>query len=126
MACVLVDTSVWVQHFKHGEAQLVELLHRDAVLTHPLVIGEILCGTPPERKTILTHLLNLKQASRPCLREIIEFVERHQLYGCGCGFVDLSLPASALMTPAATLWTRDKRLARLAVNFGVAYRPAPT
>jgi hypothetical protein len=29
------------------------------------------------------------------------------------------------MTPAATLWTLDKRLAGLALRFGVAHQPSP-
>ena len=35
MTGVLVDTSVWVDHFKHGNDRLVHLLEQDLVLTHP-------------------------------------------------------------------------------------------
>ena len=47
MTTVLVDTSVWVDHFRLGNAALERLLIQDAVLCHPWVLGEIACGTPP-------------------------------------------------------------------------------
>ncbi|MBL8475196.1 MAG: hypothetical protein JNK71_03885 [Methyloversatilis sp.] len=46
MSGILVDTSVWVDHFRHGNDTLIQLLDRDLVLTHPLIIGELACGTP--------------------------------------------------------------------------------
>ena len=45
---VLVDTSVWVDHFRRPNPVLAELMVQDQVLTHPLVVGELACGTPPE------------------------------------------------------------------------------
>ena len=44
---VLIDTSVWVDHFRHRNSALIELLVLDLALTHPMVIGELACGTPP-------------------------------------------------------------------------------
>ena len=65
---VLVDTSVWVDHFRHGNHLLVRLLESDQVLTHPLVMAEIACGTPPEpRAHTLANLQRLhvsRQATR--------------------------------------------------------------
>ncbi len=52
MTGVLVDTSVWVDHFRHGNPALVRLLAQDAVLVHPLVLGEIACGTPNASKPL--------------------------------------------------------------------------
>lgn len=45
---VLFDASVWVDHFKNGNAELSRLLQQDRVLVHPLVVGEVACGTPPQ------------------------------------------------------------------------------
>lgn len=59
MSKVLVDTSVWVSHFKHGNNALVDLLARDLVFTHPLVIGEIACGTLPQREQTLADIDDL-------------------------------------------------------------------
>jgi hypothetical protein len=55
--------------------------------------------------------------SRPAL------VEREKLYGLGCGLMDMCMLASTLITPAASLWTMDKRLAELAERFDVAHKP---
>jgi predicted nucleic acid-binding protein len=49
MKGVVVDTSVWVDHFRANNRALVELLEFDLVLMHPMVVGELACGTPPER-----------------------------------------------------------------------------
>ncbi|MBU0770784.1 MAG: hypothetical protein KKE66_05080, partial [Gammaproteobacteria bacterium] len=45
MSGVLVDSSVWVDHYRHGNDTLIPLLDRDLVLIHPLIIGELACGT---------------------------------------------------------------------------------
>lgn len=120
---VLVDTSVWIDHFRHGNAGLVELIGLDRVLTHPLVIAEIACGTPPApRGSTLANLALLQRCSQASLDEVMVFVERERLYGLGCGVVDLALLASTLITPDAELWTLDKRLAELAERFGVGHR----
>ena len=37
---MLVDTSVWIEHFRRGDASLEARLHRDEVECHPFVIGE--------------------------------------------------------------------------------------
>ncbi|HEV6964158.1 MULTISPECIES: type II toxin-antitoxin system VapC family toxin [Roseateles] len=118
---VLVDTSVWVQHFRDGIDGLAELLAADRVLTHPLVVAEIACGTPPNRRRTLADLDCLQPTRQATVRELLEFIEREQLFGQGCGFVDLSLLASTLMTTGAALWTLDGRLSRLAERFGVAH-----
>jgi hypothetical protein len=60
----------------------------------------------------------------PDIREVMEFIERRQLYERGCGLVDLTLLASVLVTPDAKLWTLDKRLAALAEECGVLHQPA--
>jgi len=41
---ILVDTSVWVEHLRHGLARLATLLQEGEVLIHPWVIGELACG----------------------------------------------------------------------------------
>ena len=121
---VLVDTSVWVDHFRQGSLPLVGLLERNAVMMHPMVLGELACGTPPSRTQTLADLQRLQPAQQASIREVMAFVEHGQLFGQGCGLVDLLLLASTLMTPGASLWTLDKRLASLAERFGVAHRPA--
>jgi predicted nucleic acid-binding protein len=122
---VLVDTSVWVHHFRYGNETLKALLNADAVLTHPMVLLEISCGTPPNRTETLKSLGFLQQAHSAGFSEVTAFVEREQLFGKGCGLVDLVLLASTLITPGAQLWTRDKRLSELSSRFGLDYQPLP-
>lgn len=119
---VLVDTSVWVDHFRRRNETLGSLLSRHLALIHPMVLGELACGTPPAPRTRTLHDLSLLMAAEQAtLDEVMQFVEREKLYGLGCGLVDLSLLASTLVTPGARLWTLDRRLADLANRFGVAY-----
>lgn len=119
---VLVDSSVWVAHFKHRDATLASLLLSDQVLTHPMILGELACGTPPEpRNKTLGDLRLLRQCHCASWDEVMGFIEREALYGLGCGWVDVNLLASALMTPAAQLWTLDKRLVKLAKRFDIHF-----
>ncbi|WP_081067835.1 type II toxin-antitoxin system VapC family toxin [Burkholderia territorii] len=121
---VLVDTSVWVEHFRRPLPVLIQLLSVDNILTHPLVILELTCGTPPEpRARTLGDLALLRQTRRATPGEVADWIERERLYGRGCGAVDCMLLASVLLTPNTRLWTRDRRLAQLAEQFGVHYVP---
>jgi predicted nucleic acid-binding protein len=120
MKQVLVDTSIWVDHFQRRNVALVQLLLADRVITHPMVQGELACGTPPAPRTqTLRDLALLRQSQQATLPETLALIEREKLYGLGCGLVDFVLLASALITPHAELWTADKRLAALCVRFGV-------
>jgi predicted nucleic acid-binding protein len=121
MTALLVDTSVWVDHFRRRNDELVRWLLQDAVLIHPWVLGELACGTPPARVQTLADLAALQQAKVVTVDEVMTFGEREQLYGLGFGLVDLGLLASTLITPGARLWTLDKRLASLAERLGVAH-----
>ncbi len=120
---VLIDTSVWIDHFRNGNAALVDLIGLDRALTHPMVILEIACGTPPApRIQTLNNMGLLQPCNQASLSEVMEFIEHEKLYGLGCGLVDMALLASTLITPGTELWTLDKRLADLARRFGVAHR----
>jgi predicted nucleic acid-binding protein len=125
---VLVDTSVWVDHFmqKQGNPALQDLLMRDQALTHPMVVLELACGTPPApRARTLGDMQLLRRATQATNDEVMAFIEREQLFGLGCGLVDISLLASALLTPDTRLWTLDQRLQALAARLGVEYQPLP-
>ena len=119
---VLVDTSVWVAHFRQPDAALIGLLSRDSALSHPLVLAEIACGTPPApRAQTLSDIALLRQANAASWAEVMAIIEREKLYGLGCSFINIALLASACITPDAKLWTLDTRLAKLAQRFGVLF-----
>lgn len=125
MKGVLIDTSVWVGHFRQRNEALVNLLKLDLALTHPMVLAELACGTPPApRGQTLKDLGLLQQTQQASLGEVMEFIEREKLYGLGCGLVDMVLLASTLITPGVELWTLDRRLAELAERFGVMHQAA--
>jgi len=124
MKSVLADTSVWVDHFRRRNEALTALLELDLVVVHPLIVGEIACGTPPQRARTLADLQELRRVQQADIGEVLAFIERENLSGSGCGVVDMLLLASTLMTPAAALWTLDRRLNALAARFGVAHQPA--
>lgn len=122
---ILVDTSVWVAHFRSANPVLAEQLVLNRVLTHPMVVAELACGTPPQsRKRVLQYLASLQHAEQVSLGELMDFIERRELFGLGCGVVDLLLLASSLITPNTRLWTLDKRLANLATRFDIGFQPA--
>lgn len=120
---VLIDTSVWVDHFRQRNAALVDLVVLDQALTHPMVVAELACGTPPApREQTLADIALLQMANQASLDEVMAMIAGDKLFGLGCGLVDLVLLASTRITPGATLWTLDKRLASLAQRFGVAHQ----
>lgn len=120
---VLVDTSVWVAHFKQRDPHLVTLLESGLVLCHPYVVVEVACGTPPSRSAIVSMMTRLDSVPVANQAELLAFIERRRLFGRGCGFVDVSLLASALLSDQARIWTHDRRLVVLANELGRAYVP---
>ena len=119
---VLIDTSVWVDYFKHGNKNLIELMSLDFAMTHPMVLLELACGTPPApRQQTLQDIGLLRHCQQATLSEVMTFIENEKLYGLGCGLVDMSLLASTLLTPDTQIWTLDKRLLQFATRFRVAY-----
>jgi predicted nucleic acid-binding protein len=111
---ILVDTSVWVDHLRKGVPELVELLERGEVLTHPFVIGELACGNLKDRGEVLDLLAALPSAVVAGDDETLLFIEQRMLMGKGIGYIDAHLLASVTLTSDARLWTRDKRLAEIA------------
>ena len=120
---MLVDSSVWVAHFRKSNSLLQSLLAADQVLCHPLILLELACGTPPvPRARTLGDLKKLQQSVVATTDETLALIEREQLQDLGCGAVDVSLLASVLLTPDTLLWTVDKNLDALSARLGVAFR----
>ncbi len=123
---ILVDSSVWIDHLRHGEPALIDLLEASLVLCHPFIIGELACGNLRQREHILATLQQLPSSPPASHEEAMGLVNRHQLAGRGIGWVDVHLLAATLLAGGARLWTRDKRLARVAAKLGIAYDAART
>jgi len=110
---ILVDTSVWIEHFRAGSDRLKTLLFDEQVLCHPFVVGELSCGSLQKRGEILSMLKALPEAHLLEHDEVLSFIETRRLYGRGIGWVDAHLLASTLLT-GCVIWTFDKPLRRAA------------
>ena len=110
---VLVDTSVWVSHFRDGNAELASLLNEARVLCHPLIVGELACGNLKNRAIILSFLQLLPISIEAEHDEVLSFIENNRLMGKGMGYVDVHLITSAVLT-GVPIWTLDKKLAQTA------------
>lgn len=118
---ILVDTSVWIDHFRSGDTELASLLQIGQVLAHPWVTGEIALGHLSRRSEILGLLHNLPQAKPATETEVLTLIDGHQLFGLGIGYIDAHLLAATMLTAGAQLWTRDKRLAAVATRHQLAF-----
>lgn len=116
---ILVDTSVWIDHLRHGDNTLVKLLNAGQVLAHPFVIGELALGSLRQRDVILDTLNNMPRAKVATDEEVLVLINQSNLYGIGIGYINAHLLASTRLTPGTLLWTRDKRLRAVANQVGL-------
>ena len=118
---ILADSSVWVDHFRRGNATLAALLEGNGLLCHPFVVGELACGDLPSRNLTIRRLQMLPGA--PLMRhdEVLLLIDRHRLMASGIGWLDAHILGSALLAQAQ-LWTLDKTLGRAAAGLSVLAR----
>lgn len=105
----LVDTSVWINHFRANSPALCQLLEEELVVCHPLVIGELACGNLKHRSNVLESLSVLPTTPTIEYEELLTFIETHKLFGQGLGWIDVHLLASTLLQQV-TFWTLDQPL----------------
>lgn len=115
---MIVDTSVWIDHLRHGNSSLASLLEEGDVWCHPFVQGELACGNLRNREEILSLLDALPQAPTTTHAEALGLLEKRNLMGTGLGWVDMHLLGSALLA-GVPLWTFDRPLADAAERLGV-------
>jgi predicted nucleic acid-binding protein len=119
---VLVDTSVWINHLHRTQPELVALLRDTLVVMHPAVIGELACGTIPNRQEFLALWLSLPRVASVSFEEAMGLLEKRTLWKRGLGWTDLQLLASALIS-RTLLWTLDRRLRHTADQLLVSFKP---
>lgn len=117
---ILVDTSVWIDHFRRGHSGLFNQLEEGAVLCHPFVVGELACGNLQNRFEVIDLLQELPMAPVAEHDEVLHLLQERRLYGRGLGWVDSHLLASTRLT-GCLLWTLDKSLAKAAEEINQAY-----
>ena len=116
---ILVDTSIWIDHLRAGDATLSALLEQGDVVVHPWVTGELALGTLADRDEILDLLGNQPQAVVADDDEILHLIGSQALHGSGIGYVDAQLLAATLLIPGTRLWTRDTRMAQVSTRLGI-------
>jgi predicted nucleic acid-binding protein len=109
---------VWVEHLRTSLPRLAAPLLAGEVLIHPWVIGEIACNHLRSLHEVIELLQSLPAANEASSIELLLLIERLQLMGCGIGWVDVHLLASAKLSGCA-LWTLVRRLAVVAREQGV-------
>ena len=119
----LVDTSVWVDHFRRGNRALEALLVDGEVLCHPFVVGELACGNLKRRSETLALLRALPDVPLADADDLLTFIDHHRLMGTGLGWVDVHVLSSTLLAHTR-LWTLDRPLARVADRLGLLAQQA--
>ena len=122
---ILVDTSIWIDHFHASEPSLVALLRDDQVGCHRGVIEELALGSINQRDRVLTLLESLKGFPVLTHQEVMALLDGRQLWGRGLSAVDVHLLGSVMLVGGARLWTRDKRLLAACGDGGAAYLEEP-
>lgn len=120
MKDVIVDTSVWINHLNKSNPKLCDLLKDNRVLIHPYIVGEIALGTYKDRSSIIDLLLLLPKCSIPSFDEVLIMIESKKLYGKGVGLIDVHLLAASKLS-SCLLWTHDKKLKKLSVEFNCTF-----
>lgn len=118
---ILVDTSIWIDHFRKSEAILSERLLERKILSHPFTIGELACGNLVNRKQVLDRFADLPQAPVASDDEVLRLIEIHRLMGRGIGYIDAHLLASTALSNNTRLWTRDLRLRSIAEELELCF-----
>lgn len=119
----LVDSSIWIDHFRKSNPRLVQTLTDQLVMCHPYILGELALGSLKDRQTVVSMLQALPQVAKANDNEVLRLIETQGLFSRGLGLIDAHLIASALIEGDVKIWTGDKRLAAISdeMNLG-AYR----
>ena len=117
-ADVLIDTSVWIDHFISPSPRLEVLVEQEQTLCHPLVLGELTCGNLKDRRHTLRWLKEMTPGVVVAHEEVEAMVDALELHGRGLGWIDVHLIASALLT-GCSLYTYDRALVAAASELGI-------
>jgi predicted nucleic acid-binding protein len=116
---ILPDTSIWIDHLRSGNKELHRYLNLGQIVIHPFIIAELALGSLRERTSALALLDLLPQVRVAQLSEVRLTIEARRLYRLGIGLTDAHLIASVFINSPTLLWTRDKRLRRVAETLGI-------
>jgi predicted nucleic acid-binding protein len=115
---ILADTSIWIDHFRYGDAELRKVIDEDRLLCHPFIVGELALGSLRERDAVLAFLAAQREVTIATHSEVITTIDRYSIFSMGIGYTDAHLLTSTLLDRRSSLWTRDKRLVAAAQKVG--------
>jgi hypothetical protein len=118
---IVVDTSIWVDHFRRRDPELMALIGSGEVVLHPYVLGELLLGGFPTKGEAAEQMQILLNPPVASASEAAAFIAWAKLAGTGVGYVDAHLLISAKLMSTGRVLTRDKRLQRQAKRLGLAF-----
>lgn len=121
---ILVDSSIWINHFRHGDSELTKIIGDDRLLCHPFVVGELALGSLRDRDAVLAFLAAQREAVVATHAEVMTVIDRYAVFSMGIGYTDAHLLTSTLLDRRSSLWTRDKRLLAAAQKVGAAVYPS--
>lgn len=120
MKKVLIDTSVWIAHWKKEDKVLSQLLSDGRVVLHDFIEGEIACGNLALQSAFLGPFRFLIRIPVGAHSDILNFIGSHKLRSVGIGYVDVNLVYSCMVSHCE-LFTYDKNLIKigkqLKINF---------
>lgn len=116
---ILADTSVWIDYLRSGSQELRKHLEQGQIVIHPFIIAELALGSLKDRTQTLALLDLLPKVRVARMSELRLMVEARRLYNLGIGLTDAHLLASVFIDAPTLLWTRDKRLRKVAENLGI-------
>ncbi|MGA3015557.1 MAG: type II toxin-antitoxin system VapC family toxin [Bryobacteraceae bacterium] len=116
---ILVDTSVWINHFRKSDVGLAQLLADGSAGVHPFIVGELACGNLKNRVATLGDLARLPQTPIASETEVRHLLESSRLWGKGLGWIDLHLLAAARLSGWG-FFTADRALMHAAAAIGIA------
>ena len=119
---IVVDSSIWADHFRRPLEHLLELAEREKLVHHPFVTGELALGNSKQPEALIRSFAVLRRCASVSHEEVLSYLIEHELSGTGVGYVDAHLLASCSKEQHG-LWTRDKRLETQAERLGLLYRP---
>ena len=117
---VLVDSCVWIRHFRQRNPLLVHLLEDGEVWCHPIVVGELSMGNLKNRQQTIFDLAKLNRPPIATFTETRQMIEARRLWGRGIQWNDARILASAILGQVP-LWTFDLRLGEIAKELGVGF-----
>jgi len=95
------------------------LLDQGQIVIHPLIVAELALGSLKNRTQTLALLDLLPKVRVARTSELRLMIEARRLYNLGIGLTDVHLIASVFIDSPTLLWTRDKRLRKVAESLGI-------